>query len=210
MYVFSLNSDTSECESQFFPLVARNGGAEIPVGKWDVGAEEARGLARPAGGGISRGKLSRCAWPHLLAQGLAEGAPSCAGKGRGGALQQTPMTHVSYYMQHSLWEPQWKTHMANHPFLKRRGPQERGFWLLALSRVRNKVKALSLLEKQTVLGLFMWRLRRQSGYQQRPEEPTWVSKQWWKESIGIWPLTPAPWQPQWFPCCVALGNPPPG
>lgn len=30
------------------------------------------------------------------------------------------------------------------------GAQERGFWLLALSRVRNKVKALSLLGKQTV------------------------------------------------------------
>lgn len=33
---------------------------------------------------------------------------------------------------------------------QKEGAQERGFWLLALSRVRNKVKALSLLGKQTV------------------------------------------------------------
>lgn len=37
------------------------------------------------------------------------------------------------------------------PSLSRQeGPQERGFGLLALSRLRNKVKALSLLEKHMV------------------------------------------------------------
>ena len=43
--------------------------------------------------------------------------------------------------------------MANHHLLSRRGPRKGDFSLLALSRVRNKAKALSLLEKQTVCAL---------------------------------------------------------
>lgn len=43
----------------------------------------------------------------VLLQGLErKGLPAVRGRAWGGALQQTPVTHVSYYMQHSLWEPQ--------------------------------------------------------------------------------------------------------
>lgn len=48
------------------------------------------------------------------------------------------------------------------PSLSRQeGPQERGFGLLALSRDRNKVKAFSLLEKDTVcVWAFILRIKR--------------------------------------------------
>lgn len=93
------------------------------------------------------------------------------------------------------------------PALSRQeGPQERGFGLLVLSSVRNKVKALSLLlEKHTVcVWSFILRIWRWSGYQGIPEEPTWVSRQWLRVHRVWHPLTPAPW----LPCCGTVGEPP--
>lgn len=151
MYVSGLNSDTSEFESQLHRSLPR---METWWGKDSTG--EVRRLLRELRirlrlrRGQFQGTSLRCVAASPCTKLPQMELPAVQGRLWGGARQQASVTHVSYYTQHSLWEPQWKVRMANHPFLRRRGPQERGFWLLALSRVRNKVTALSLLEKQTV------------------------------------------------------------
>lgn len=91
MHVSSLNSETSEPQGE----------QGLPWGS------ETRGLGELSarlclqeglfwGGYLSRGPL------HLGLQ--QKGLPAAKQRAWGAALQQTPMTHVSYYMQHSLWE----------------------------------------------------------------------------------------------------------
>ena len=101
------------------------------------------------------------------------------------------LLHATFF----VGAPVKNTH--GQPALSRQeGPQERGFGLLVLSSVRNKVKALSLLEKHTVcVWAFILRIWRWSGYQGIPEEPTWVSRQRLRVHRVWHPPTPAPWPP---------------
>lgn len=103
---------------------------------------ESQGSAPPAGGGpqeVVHRALSR-AWLPPLLKDPAEGTPSCAGKGMGWGAPAIN-TRVSYYIRHSLWELQFKKKKKMTwptTFLRRKSLRKGDFWLLALSKVRNK------------------------------------------------------------------------
>lgn len=107
-------------------------------------SRESQGPALPGGFGGGPSAIS----PGAQLSPLLED-PRCAGDGTSWGAPAIS-THVLCYIQYSLWELQFKKNdMANHSSQKE-GPQERGFWAAALSKVRNKGKTLCFLRKQTL------------------------------------------------------------
>lgn len=82
---------------------------------------------------------------------------------------------------------------------QKEGAQERGFWLLALSRVRNKVKALSLLGKQTVCARAFHVKDQEMGLDIRGDVRSPPGSL--DNGVSTWDL--APTSPG-LPCCVTL------
>lgn len=87
--------------------------------------------------------------PPLL-KDPSEGVPSCVGKDTewgAPAISTRFILHAAFF----VGGPEKKGGgMANHPS-QNEGPQEKGFfWLLTVSKVRNKGKILCLLRKQNL------------------------------------------------------------
>lgn len=129
-----------------------------------------------------------CTAPSPCTEPCRRGSQLCR-EGQGwGTPANTNDTCFILYATFFVGAPVKNTHGQPSLSQKERGPRKGGFWLLALSRVGNKAKALSLLEKTNCAWAFYVKAQETVWIPtERPEEPTWVSRQWWKESIGIWP-----------------------